>query len=148
MRGGGGARTRGVAILRLLAVAGAVATLAAGCGDDTSSAEEWADGVCSAFSDWRDDVTTAGEELRAGPTTRDDLKSTADDLEEATDNFLDDIRDLDDLETEGGQEAKATLDRLAEDVDQNKENIQSTVSGTSGVQDVVQPCRRSQARSR
>jgi hypothetical protein len=140
MHAGGDDRRSGVATRRLLALALAVAiaVLAAGCGDDTSSAEEWADGVCSAFSDWRASVTTTGEELRAGATTKDDLEGAVDDLEQATDEFVDDIRGLDELETEGGQEAKATLDRLAEDVDQNKEDIQATVSGAAGVQELVQ----------
>ena len=76
----------------------------------------------------------------SGPAqrTKDDLEGAVDDLEEATDEFVDDIRGLDELETEGGQEAKETLDGLAEDVDQNKEDIQATVSGASGVQELVQ----------
>jgi gas vesicle protein len=140
MHTGGDAGRRGVAARRLLALAlaVAVAALAAGCGDDTSSPEEWANGVCSAFSDWRESVTTAGEELRSGATNKDDLEAAVDDLEDATDEFVDDIRSLDDLETEEGQKAKETLDQLADDVDQNKEDIQETVSGASGVQELVQ----------
>jgi gas vesicle protein len=140
MQTGGDAGRGGVAVRRLLALALAVAiaALAAGCGDDESSPQEWANGVCSAFSDWRESVTTAGEELRLGATTKDDLEAAVDELEEATDEFVDDIRGLDDLETEGGQQAKETLDRLAEEVDQNKEDIQETVSGASGVEEVVQ----------
>src|SRR4029453_3761797 len=101
-----------------LVLAVAVAVLAAGCGDDESSPEEWANGVCSAFSDWQDSVTTAGEELRAGATTKDDLQAPAAAPPEATDEFVDDIRGLDELETENGQQAKEALDQLAEDVDQ------------------------------
>jgi hypothetical protein len=140
MHADGDAGRSGVAVRRLLALAlvVAVAALAAGCGDDTSSAEEWADGVCSAFSDWRASVTTAGEELRSGATTRDDVEGAVDDVDEATDELVDDIRGLDELDTEGGQEAKETLDRLADDVDQNKEDIQATVSGAAGVQELVQ----------
>ena len=140
MRTGGDAGRGGVAVRRLLALALtiAIALLAAGCGDDSSSPEEWASGVCSAFSDWRESVTTAGEELRSGATNKDDLEAAVGDLEEATDEFVDDLRDLDDLETDEGQQAKETLDRLAEDVDQNKEDIQETVSGASGVQELVQ----------
>ena len=130
---------RGVAARRVftLVLAVAVAVLAAGCGDDESSPEEWANGVCSAFSDWRESVATAGEELRSGATTKDDVEAAVDEFEDATDEFVDDIRGLDELETENGQQAKETLDQLADDVDQNKEDIQETVSGASGVEEVV-----------
>jgi chromosome segregation ATPase len=140
MHTGGDAGRRGVAARRLLALTltVAVAVLAAGCGDDTSSPEEWANGVCSAFSDWRAAVTTAGEELRSGATTKEDLEGAVDDLEEATDEFVDDIRGLDELDTENGRKAKEALDQLADDIDQNKEDIQETVSGASGVQELVQ----------
>jgi methyl-accepting chemotaxis protein len=140
MQTSGDTGRRGVAARRVLALvlAVAVAALVAGCGDDESSPEEWANGVCSAFSDWQDSVTTAGEELRSGSTTKDDLEAAADDLEEATDEFVDDIRGLDEVDTENGQQAKEALDQLADDIDQNKEDIQETVSGASGVQELVQ----------
>ena len=139
MQTSGDAGRRGVAarLVFALVLTVAVAVLVAGCGDDESSPEEWANGVCSAFSDWQDSVTTAGEELRSGATTKDDLEAAADDFEEATDEFVDDIRGLDELETENGQQAKEALDQLAENVDQNKEDIQATVSGASGVEEVV-----------
>lgn len=139
MQTSGDAGRRGAAARRVLALVlvVAVAVLAAGCGDDKSSPEEWANGVCSAFSDWQDSVTTAGEELRSGATTKDDLEAAADDLEEATDEFVDDIRGLDEVDTENGQQAKEALDQLADDIDQNKEDIQETVSGASGVSEVV-----------
>jgi hypothetical protein len=141
MTRGGDAGSRGVAARRLFALAlvAIAAALAGGCGgDDTSSAEEWANGACSAFSDWREAVTAAGDSLQSGATTREDLQSAADDLESATDEFVDDLRGLDDLETENGRQAQATLDQLADEIDQGKEDIQATVSGASGVQEVIE----------
>ena len=135
--GNAGRRRVAARLLFALALAGAVAVLAAGCGDDESSPEEWANGVCSAFSDWSESVATAGEELRSGATTKDDVEAAVDEFEDATDEFVDDIRGLDELETENGQQAKETLDQLADNVDQNKEDIQETVSGASGVEEVV-----------
>ncbi len=117
----------------------AVAVLAAGCGgDDESTTEDWANGVCSAFTDWRDAVTATGESLRSGATTREDLEGAADDLEEATETFVDDLRDLEPLETEGGQEAQETLDQLAEDMDQNREDIRSAAGGAEGVEGAIE----------
>jgi hypothetical protein len=136
---GGEAGSRGAAALRLLALAAVGIVLVAGCGgDDEPSAEGWANGVCSAFTDWREAVTAAGESLRSGPTTRDDLESAADDLEQATETFADDLRDLEPLETEAGAEAQQTLDELAEDIDQNKEDMRAAVGGAEGVQGAVE----------
>ena len=136
---GGDAGSRGVAALRLLALAAVAVVLVAGCGgDDEPSAEDWANGVCSAFTDWRAAVTTAGESLQSGATSRDDLEGIADDLEEATETFADDLRDLEPLETEAGAEAQQALDELAEDVDQNREDIRSAAGGAEGVQGAIE----------
>ena len=37
--------------------------------DDETSAADWTNDVCSAFTDWQEAVAAAGESLRAGPTT-------------------------------------------------------------------------------
>jgi hypothetical protein len=132
MSGGGGARARGVAA-RLLAGAAILAVLAAGCGgDDQSSTEEWADGVCSAFSDWRDAVTETGESLRAGSLNEESLRNAVDDLQDATESFADDLRDLPELETDAGDDAQQTLDDLAEDVDTNTEDVRTAVGDAEG----------------
>jgi hypothetical protein len=137
MSRGGGSQARGVAAL--LAIAVAVAALVAGCGgDEENTTESWADGVCTAFTDWRDAVTAAGESLQAGSLDEDSLRGAVDDLEDATDTFAEDLRDLPELETEAGEEAQQTLDELAENVDQNKEDIRSAVGGAEGVQGVLE----------
>jgi hypothetical protein len=136
---GGDAGSRGVAALRLLALAAVALVLVAGCGgDDETSAEDWTNGVCSAFTDWQEAVRAAGESLRSGPTTRDDLQSTADDLEAATETFADDLRDLEPLETEAGEEAQEALDQLAEDVDQNREDMREAVGDAEGVEGALE----------
>ena len=137
MSRGGGGRTRGPATLFALGLV--LAALAAGCGgDDESSTEEWANGVCTAFTDWRDAVTEAGESLQAGSLDQDSLGDAVDELQEATDTFAEDLRDLPELETDAGEEARQTLDQLADDVDQTKEDIRSAVGGAEGVQGVVE----------
>lgn len=133
----GDRQARGVAVLLALLVG--IVVLAAGCGgDDQSSAEEWADGVCSAFSDWTDAVTATGESLKAGSLDEDSLRDATDELQEATDDFAKDLRGLPPLETDAGEEAQQTLDDLAENVDQNKEDIRTAVGGAEGVQGVLE----------
>jgi hypothetical protein len=125
-------------VAALVAVA-AVAAFAAGCGgDDESSAESWAGNVCTAFSDWRDAVTEAGESLRAGPTTADDLEAAVDDLGQATEDFVDDLRGLGQPETDAGQEAQDALDVLADDVEQDLEDLESALEGVEGVQGALE----------
>ena len=134
----GHAGRSGTAVRRVAAVL-AVAVLAAGCGgDDENTPEAWANDVCSAFTDWRTAVTEAGESLRSGPTTRDDLEGTADELEEATETFVEDLRDLEPPETEAGAEAQEALDQLAEDVDQTKEDVRSAAGGAEGVEGAIE----------
>jgi hypothetical protein len=135
----GGHAGRGLAAVRRIAAVAAVAVLAAGCGgDDTSSAESWANDVCTAFSDWRDAVASAGESLRTGPTTGDDLEAAVDELEQATEDFADELRDLGPPETDAGQEAQDALDRLADDVDEDRDDIRTAVDGAEGVQGVLE----------
>jgi hypothetical protein len=120
------------------AVVVAVVVLAAGCGgDDESAAESWATDVCTAFSDWRDAVASAGESLRAGATTADDLEAAVDELEQATEDFADDIRGLGPPETDTGQEAQEALERLADEVEQDREDVQSALQDAEGVQGVL-----------
>jgi hypothetical protein len=131
MRWGGDGRARGLAAL--LALGLTLVALAAGCGgEDESSTEGWADSVCTAFSDWREAVVAAGESLRAGSLDEDGLRDAVDELQEATDTFAEDLRDLPPLETDAGAEAQETLDDLAESVDTAKEDIRTTVGDAEG----------------
>jgi hypothetical protein len=110
--------------------------LAAGCGDDggseTSPTVEWADGLCSAITTWRDSLTSTADSLRGGNLSEDSLRSAVDDFESATSDFVDDVRDLGIPETEAGEEAKASLDRLADDVEEGVSTMQSAVDDAEG----------------
>ena len=123
---------------RRAAALGAVVLLAAGCGgSDESSVEGWANGVCEASNDWRESLSDAAEELRAGPTTRDDLEAAGEDISEATEEFAEELRDLGRPETETGQEAQEILDRLSASIEQNKATLESEIAGASGLQGAV-----------
>jgi hypothetical protein len=117
--------------------------LAAGCGggdDGGSSATEWADGVCSAITDWSDSLESTTQSLRSGSLSEDELRSAVDDFESATNDFVDDLRGLGTPETEAGQEAKESVDQLADDVDEGVSRIESAVddaSDGSGVGEVI-----------
>jgi hypothetical protein len=128
---------RAVAVRRAAALV-AVGVLAAGCGgSDESGVEGWANDVCEASTDWREALRAAGEDLRAGPTTREDLEAAGEEVTDATEEFAEELRDLGRPETEAGDEVQEILDRLAASVEQNKANLESEIAGASGLQGAV-----------
>jgi hypothetical protein len=127
-------------ILTLLVVAAAL--LAAGCGgsDDQSEANDlvaWADQLCSAASGWRQELTDTRDALQSGEISEDSLRDAADGVKSATDTLVDDLRDLPRPETEAGQQAKASVDQLADELQQEADKIESAVDDASGVSGVL-----------
>ena len=127
--------------LAWVVVALLAASFAGGCGGDDggeSSATEWADDVCSAITSWRDSVTSTTDSLRSGNLGEDALTSAVDDLASATSDFVDDVRGLGPPDTEGGQEAKESLDQLADDADENLSTVQNAIDDVSSPSEIVE----------
>lgn len=127
---------------RRLVVSGLlVGVLAAGCGGDDdggSATTEWANGLCEAISTWGDSITATGESLRSGATNADDLREAVDEFQNATETFVDDIRDLDPPDTESGQQAQETLEQLADDVDENVTKVREAVDDAEGASEILE----------
>src|SRR4029453_2923191 len=107
-------RIPGLLVMCMTAVA-----LAAGCGGDDgdgggSSGTEWADGLCSAITDWTESVQATSNSLKGGNLSEDSLKEAADDFKSATQEFVDDVRGLGTPDTESGEQAKEQIDQLAD----------------------------------
>jgi hypothetical protein len=125
----------------------AAAILAAGCGGGDSSsttgsstgssatsAGDWANSVCEAFTTWTTAITSAGQSVKDNPT-EDGLRSAGDDIKSATQTLSDELKGLGRPDTESGQQAKDTVDQLATKLDANQQKIQTAIdnaSGTSG----------------
>jgi hypothetical protein len=124
-------------VIGLLAV-----SLAAGCGGDGggggSSATEWADGVCSSITTWSESISSTADSLRGGNLTEDELRSAADDVENATNDFVDDLRGLGEPDTEAGEKAKESLDEFSRNVEENVSKMKSAVDGASGASGIVE----------
>ena len=124
-----------------LAVA-AVAFVGAGCGSDDSAssdaspATEWAGGLCSAITSWTGALTTAATSLKSDPT-KDGLQSAVDDVSGATETFVDDVKGLGKPDTDTGDQAKESIDKLADNLTQNLDSIKTTVDDASGVSGLV-----------
>lgn len=123
-------------VIGLLAV-----SLGAGCGGDDgggSSADEWADDLCSAITTWSESITSTARSLGGGNLTEAELKTAVDDFEGATNDFVEDVKGLGPPDTEAGQEAKESLDQLADNVEENVTQIRKAVDDASGVRGVVE----------
>ena len=127
----------------LVSVLVAAAVLAAGCGgagggggNDTSSANDWANSVCSALTTWANSLKTATTSLRAN-LSKDSLKSASDDVTKATDQLASDLKGLGKPDTQAGDKAKSTLDTLSgqlhTDVDSIKKAADDASAGSGGI---------------
>lgn len=107
----------------LLVVPLICAALVGGCGGGDSgggdSATEWADGVCSAISDWTGSINEATDSLKGGAGSVDQLKSAGNEIRDATNTFVDDLKGLGKPDTDAGDKAKESIDQLANTVDEN-----------------------------
>lgn len=123
-------------------VAAAAAVAAGGCGGDDSSgtpaATEWAGGLCTAVTTWKDSVTGATDSLQGGNVTADSLKSAAADVEDATRTLADDLKGLGRPDTEAGQQAQETIDTLSGQLSDGADTIESAVEDASGVSGALQ----------
>jgi hypothetical protein len=128
-------------------VVAAAASVAAGCGGKsagsqstpaaTTSAADWASGLCSAISTWSTSVQTTTSSLK-GNVTQDSLKSASGDMTKATDEFVNDLKGLGTPDTESGKQAKKTLDTLAGQLKTNAQTIDKAVSKVSGTNAALQ----------
>ena len=115
-----------------------------GCGgdDDSGSSDapsttEWAQGLCSAISDWTTSISSATGSLQGDNLSEEGLKSAVDDVESATNTFVEDVQGLGTPDTEAGQKAKESVDQLGNDLDTELAKIESATDGASGVSGVL-----------
>src|SRR5262245_5620223 len=127
-------RTRvGVGVATVLVVG-----LAAGCGgSDQSATEKWADGVCSAVSEWRSSLTDVQQNLSESGMTRKDITNAWDDAKSATQKLADDLQGLGKPDTQAGGQAQAAVNDLQDNLTSNVDTIQTAVDGATTVSGVL-----------
>jgi hypothetical protein len=126
--------------MRLLALAAVLLSLglvAAGCGDDSdeaSSVDEWADEFCTIVQDWTDELDRIGEDLGdVSELSSDAIEQAADDADAATQDFVDQVRDLGGPDTESGDAVEQELEELGDTVDAEREEIRQAVEDAEGL---------------
>jgi hypothetical protein len=126
----------------LLALLVSLAVVSAGCGGDdepeATSTTEWADGFCTAVTAWRDELERIGDELMDLSTfSTEALEEAVQDASDATDEFVDDVRNLGELETESGEAVDDALQELSDTVEAEKDEIETEVEGISGITEIA-----------
>lgn len=117
-----------------------VALLAAGCGSssdsssgDTSPTTEWADSLCTAVNTWKASITSIVDPIKNGDISKDSLTTAVDDARGATDALISDLEGLGKPDTEAGQEAKDSVDKLSTDLQSEVATIESELDSVSGI---------------
>jgi hypothetical protein len=126
--------------LSFVAVLLLASLLAAACGSSKSqstSAADWADGVCSAISTWGNSLKSAGGSLTGGDISKDSLQSAADDVTSATETLESDLKDLGKPNTQAGQQAKETIDQFSSELKSDTDSITKAVDEASGASGIV-----------
>src|SRR5215471_3452059 len=127
-------------VLGALAVAALVLVAAAcgGGGSDTTtstaaggtSAEQWANGVCSSFTTWKKSLQSIGTSVAAQPS-KSQLSRAARQVESATETLAQSLKQLGKPETAQGQAAKKNLDALATTLQTGMNQLKTTMNSSS-----------------
>jgi len=110
-----------------------LAVLAAGCGgggggsSDTESAQDWADGVCSAINTWTDSLRSAGQSLTGGNLSESALTGAASDLQDSTAQLKDDLGNLGKPDLSSGDKAEETVDTLSSNIQGEVDKIDGAI---------------------
>jgi hypothetical protein len=137
-------RTMWIVVIGLCGVAAvfAVVKLADRSSDDdssttsASSAEAFADGTCTALTTWKGTVTQAVDNVKT-ERTKESVGTAADEARTATQTMIESIRSLGFPSTDGGTEAKATLQTLESQLRAGAATMQDAFKGASGLTGAV-----------
>ena len=117
---------------RAFAIPLLAAALVAGCGGDDGppSASEWADDLCTALGDWTGSIRSAAESVSQEPS-RENLEAAVGDVEDATEQLVDDVEGLETPELEAGQQAEQSADELSDSLNAEVEKVKETAEGAT-----------------
>ena len=122
------------------AVVAALALAAAGCGGDdqpeVSASTQWAGDLCTAVDTWKTEISGIASTLASDPT-RDGLESAASDAQDATGTFIDTVKGLGSPGTESGEQAKSTVQSLADSLQTDVDTIEKALQDVTGVQGLL-----------
>jgi hypothetical protein len=129
---------RRIARILLLSLYISVSYCLAGCGSESSSttttaAESWANGACSALTDYKTAVTTAVSSVQAAGLSEAALQTAAKSISSATDTLVSSVKSLGVPNTAGGDQVKQALDTLTTQLQQDVDELQAAAKESSPV---------------
>jgi hypothetical protein len=133
-------RALGLAGVAATAIVMTVSACGGGGGETTTgaaSAVQWADGVCSAVTDWKNTVLDVGTSLKGKPLTSSSLNDAGDQIRDATKTLADTVKGLGTPDTGAGAETRKSIDKLATQLDSGAKAIEDAIAGASGVSGVL-----------
>lgn len=115
----------------------ALALAASGCGgsdDEADPTAAWASGFCTAVTTWTDSLQDVTPQFTdTSNLSEQGLQDAADDVKDATQQLVDDLRALGAPETASGEQIRSSLDSLSTTLETEADTIESTVEGVSGL---------------
>ncbi len=115
----------------------ALALAASGCGgsdDEADPTAAWASGFCTAVTSWTDSLQDVTPQFTdTSNLSEQGLQDAADDVKDATQQLVDDLRALGAPETASGEQIRSSLDSLSTTLETEADTIESTVEGVSGL---------------
>ncbi len=121
--------------------AAAVALAAAGCGssssNNTTSAETWANDVCSAFSTWETSMKGLQTTVTSGGVSKDSINQAASDAKDATQTLAKSLKKLGKPDTTAGQQAQDDMSQLSDQLDASAQTIDDATKNVSGAAGVL-----------
>ena len=112
----------------------AVALAAAGCGskNETTSTQDWANGVCTAFTTWKTSLTDLQKTVTSGGLTQQSLTSAVDSAQDATNTLAKDLKKLGKPDTQAGQQAKDDVQQLSDELSSGSKTISDAMDNAKG----------------
>lgn len=132
-------QTRRMALGATAIVALVLSVAACGGGKNTTttasggtSAEAWANGVCSSFTAWKSSLDSAKKDFTSQPSES-QLRKTGRDIERATQTLARSLKELGTPNTAQGQAAKQSLDTLATSLENGRDKVDQTLKSGDGL---------------
>jgi ABC-type transporter Mla subunit MlaD len=107
--------------------------VAAGCGgNDTSSAESWANDVCTELDTWATSVSTTIRNVmsQGAGVSRADLRGAANQASSATSDLVDGLKAIGPPDTASGDDAQQEVNQLADELSGHADKVRSLVENS------------------
>ncbi len=126
---------RAIALTVLLAAALTLSACGGDGGDETVSTSEWANNLCTDLDEWKSALLTTANSF-SGNLTPENAQDAADEVGDATETLVGELKDLGKPDTEAGQEAKDEVDNLSDELQTGSDEIQRAADEVSGIDDL------------